>query len=242
MVSFSSLVVALASLTTAAGYSKTSPLSTKPQHISSSAKTLTQEEAKNPMFLDTSTLPAKGGMADDELIYRTKKVLLSEFEQPDLFAEDFKFQAPIVGPLPKKDFFNAYNGFKIKDLIPDLIPQYHDFRVDLFEPNRVWFTSRTVGTHTGSAKGIKASGNKIEGGPETSSFTFNDEGKVTQFTTGYILDKQLGNTGGMGALFGLLYAMGSPLPFREAQPYKPSFRYKLFQKISTLASKFQSKK
>ena len=47
---------------------------------------------------------------------------------------------------------------------------------------------------------------------------------------------QLGNTGGLGGIFGLFYAIGSPLPFPEANPWKMSKRYRFFNWITTLRS------
>ena len=43
------------------------------------------------------------------------------------------------------------------------------------------------------------------------------------------MDKQLGNTGGLGAVFGILYAIGYPLPFPEAQPWTSSWQYTAFR-------------
>ena len=57
------------------------------------------------------------------------------------------------------------------------------------------------------------------------SLTFNEKGEVTKFTIGYVLDKETGNTGGLGGVFGLFYAIGYALPFPEAQPYSPSPLY-----------------
>merc|ERR1712224_527888 len=63
---------------------------------------------------------------------------------------------------------------------------------------------------------------KIESPIQSHSVTFNEKGEVTKFTIGYVLDKETGNTGGLGGVFGLFYAIGYGLPFPEAQPYKPS--------------------
>jgi len=41
----------------------------------------------------------------------------------------------------------------------------------------------------------------------------------------------VGNTGGLGGLYGVLYAIGRPLPFPEAQPWKKSPQYALFQAV-----------
>ena len=59
---------------------------------------------------------------------------------------------------------------------------------------------------------------------------------MTKYTIGVVMDRQLGNTGGLGGLYGILYAIGKPLPFPEATPWKPSRRYQLFQAIGNLAS------
>ena len=42
------------------------------------------------------------------------------------------------------------------------------------------------------------------------------------------MDRQLGNTGGLGGVFGLFYAIGKPLPFPEANPWRMSKRYQFF--------------
>jgi hypothetical protein len=43
------------------------------------------------------------------------------------------------------------------------------------------------------------------------------------------MDRSIGNTGGLGGIFGPLVAIGKPFPFPEARPYKPSKRYRAFQ-------------
>ena len=48
------------------------------------------------------------------------------------------------------------------------------------------------------------------------------------------MDRDVGNTGGLGGLYGVLYAIGKPLPFPEAQPWQISLRYQLFQKLGAL--------
>ena len=67
--------------------------------------------------------------------------------------------------------------------------------------------------------------------------TFNEKGQVTKVTVGVVMDRTLGNTGGLGGVFGLFYAIGSPLPFPEAQPWKMSKRYKFFQFLGRLANR-----
>jgi len=195
-------------------------------------------DGENGMFVDTEAMYAASSfpIKPEDLITRTKEWLIRNhvingFNSAD-FSDDFKFVAPVVGPLAKDDFIKAVAGFDLKVGIPDLNPQYYDFRVDPFEPNRVWYTSRTVGTHTGVLAGaIQPTGTVIESPPQTLSATYNEEGLIKKITVGYVMDREIGNTGGMGAVFGILYAVGAGLPFPEAQPFKPSFRYKLFQTL-----------
>ena len=61
------------------------------------------------------------------------------------------------------------------------------------------------------------------------SFTY----KITYTFT----DKTLGNTGGMGGLFGPLYCIGKGFPFPEAKPYSPSWQFRAFSAIGNLAQK-----
>jgi len=50
------------------------------------------------------------------------------------------------------------------------------------------------------------------GAPECCSYTFNEDGKVLSFTGGVVMDRRVGNTQGLGALFGILAAIGVKLP------------------------------
>lgn len=77
--------------------------------------------------------------------------------------------------------------------------------------------------------------------PQVFHMDFNEEGKVTQFGFG-TADRLYGNTGGLGGAYGFFYGVGKPLPFPEARPFKPSFRYAAFQKIGRLVSRLQKKK
>lgn len=175
----------------------------------------------------------------DELIVKTKLVLRAGFANiSDSLSEDFEFIGPVVGPLGKETFVKAVGGFDLVTGFPDLKSQYYHFRVDPFETNRVWFTSRTVGTHDGKLAGrFEATGTRVECPPQALSMTFNEEGLVKKITVGVVMDRTLGNTGGLGGVFGLFYAIGSPLPFPEAQPWKMSKRYKFFQFLGRLASR-----
>ena len=94
----------------------------------------------------------------------------------------------------------------------------------------------------------KETGEAIQSPPQAISITFDKEAfvteqewKVTKFTIGAVIDRSVGNTGGLGGLFGPLYAVGKGLPFPEAQPWKPSKRYRAFMFVGNLAAKAAAK-
>ena len=70
----------------------------------------------------------------------------------------------------------------------------------------------------------------------------NEDGKIEEVTIGYVIDRRQGNTGGLGGAFAFFYGVGRPLPFREAQPYKPSRRLRFFGFMGRVASRFSKKK
>ena len=106
--------------------------------------------------LDTKSMLAKSQfkIKPDQLIARCKEVVNKNIglEDPDDLADDFLFQFPIIGPLTKDAYIKAVKGFKVTDIFPDLNIGAHDFRVDPFEPNRVWYTVRFIATHSGETK------------------------------------------------------------------------------------------
>lgn len=166
-------------------------------------------------------------------------------DKPELLDEDFVFMGPVVGPLTKAQYLKAVGGFDFSEAFPDANPEWHHFRVDPFEPNRVWMTARGRGTNTGPGLGgllPKATGKDYVNPPQACSVKIGPDGKVQQYTIGYVMDRTIGNTGGLGGIYGILYAMGKPLPFPEARPWKISLRYSLFLKLGALMSKLQAKK
>ena len=46
--------------------------------------------------------------------------------------------------------------------------------------------------------------------PECCSYTFNEEGKVTSFTGGYVIDRRVGNTGERGFYIVLFFPFFFP--------------------------------
>jgi len=164
---------------------------------------------------------------EKDLVDKCKAIIRSKFgcTQPDLLAEDFLFIFPVVGPLKKNDFIEVFSSFKMDESLTGS-PNYFGFSLDPMEPNRVWFFTRGEYKHTGDLKfgpkTMKATGTTITNPPQVLSMSFNTEGQCYKFTGGYSVDRTVGNTGGLGGLFGILHALGSTLPFREGQPWQPS--------------------
>ena len=124
-------------------------------------------------------------------------------------------------------------GFDLLTAFPDLNSQFHFIRVDPWDHNRVWWHTRTVATNTGPLIGQEPTNKKVELPPQANSLTFNEEGKVTQLTIGYVLDRRVGNTGGLGGAFGIFYGVGLGLPFPEGQPFSPSPQFRIFNFLNS---------
>ena len=184
--------------------------------------------ADEAALLEQSTFP----IPPDELISLAKAFTAAQLDGtaageggPDWFAEDFRFVAPVVGPFDKELFTDSLKSFDLKTAFPEMSSNYHHWRVCPFEPNRVWYSIKYIGANTGPVLGRPATNRRVESPIQAHSITFNEKGEVKKFTIGYVMDKETGNTGGLGGVFGLFYAIGYALPFPEAQPYKPSPLY-----------------
>jgi hypothetical protein len=116
----------------------------------------------------------------------------------DWFADDFRFVAPVVGPFDKSEFIDSLKSFELKTAFASLSSNYHHWRVCPFEPNRVWYSIKYTGVNDGPVLGKPATGKSVESPVQAHSITFNERGEVTKFTIGYVLDKETGNTGGLG--------------------------------------------
>lgn len=180
-------------------------------------------------MLNSSDFPIKPA----DLIEKCKIVVRNQFgaEKPEVLSEDFKFIFPVVGPLPKAEFIEAFSSFKLEDAFTGS-SNFFGFNVDPMEPNRVWFFSRSVLTHSGvllfGAMKMKPSGASVVSVPQVLSMSFNREGECYKLTGGYSVDRTVGNTGGLGGVFGLIHAIGGSLPFPEGKPWKPSLRWEAF--------------
>lgn len=199
----------------------------------------------DPMFIEPLDAPpasVPGGKSPDELIMIAKNFLLTSKGlggDPTMLAPSFQFEGPVVGPLPKDEFVKAIGSVDFDTAFPNWNPQFYGFFVDPLEEegNRVWYTARGYGKNEGPLLPFapEPTGQVVDNPPQVCSLTIDHEtGLITRYTIGYVVDRSAGNTGGLGGLYGILYAIGKPLPFPEARPWKRSWQYGLFQKIGAL--------
>ena len=202
------------------------------------------------MFLDEqAAITAAAFPVSEANLIETAKVFLyygQGVEAPDMLSDEFCFMGPYVGGaagLPKDAYLTAVGGFDIKAAFPDLNPRFHHFRADPLDPGRIWFTSQASGTDNGVGfLGNKPTGRSFSTPPQACSIKFNKEGLVEKYTIGHVMERSMGNTGGLGGVFGPAYAIGKPLPFPEANPWKPSKRYRLLMLVGRLASWLNERK
>ena len=125
-----------------------------------------------------------------------------------------------VKVIAQVDFSTAFPNWK---------PEFYGFFVDPLEDkgNRVWYTARGRGVQEGPLLPFapEGSGKEVVNPPQACSLTIDHQsGLITKYTIGYVTDRSIGNTGGLGGLYGILFAIGTPLPFPEANPWKPSWQ------------------
>lgn len=188
----------------------------------------------------TSTFP----IAPNDLIQLSKEILgpdiaIGTKDGGRCLADDFEFCAAVVGPLPKEEYLGALKSFKLEESF-EIQQNTFGFTVDPMQTNRVWFFTRQVATHVKDFVGVKASGKKLVLPPQLMHMDFNEDGKVKEFGF-YTVDRRQGNTGGLGGAFGYFYGVGKNLGFPEAQPYKPSFRFRMLQRMGSLAKRIQNR-
>ncbi|KAL3910801.1 MAG: hypothetical protein SGILL_007549 [Bacillariaceae sp.] len=185
-------------------------------------------------------------ISQEDLIKRAKDILKPEIgigtkDGGDCLAEDFQFCAAVVGPIGREAYLNALGTFSLEDSF-DINQNMFGFTVSPVQPNRVYWFSNANATQTAEFAGQKTLvEEQLVFPPQVFHMDFSSEGKVKEFGF-YTVDRQYGNTGGLGGAFGFFYGVGKPLPFKEARPFKPSFRYRMLQGLGRLAEKLNKKK
>lgn len=124
------------------------------------------------------------------MIQLAKGVLAADTgtKDTDLLSNDFTFCGPIVGPLNKNEFIDEFNSYELRTAFPDLDENYSNFRVDPYDPYRVWYDVKATGTLTGEIMGKDPDGSRFIGPPEAASMTFDDDGFCTRMTGGAVMD------------------------------------------------------
>lgn len=179
-------------------------------------------------------------ISPEDIILRAKLYLAKNqwgVVDPSMLADDFVFTGPIVGPFDKEEFMQQYGQFDLRGGFPDMQVRWYDFRVDPYEPSRVWFRSRTIATNSGAMPPLitEATNKPLQSPPEAHSLKFNEKGQVVEYTSSYCIDRRQGNTGGLGGIVGLAYAVGKPMPIPEGQPYEPSWQFKFLNWLGKLS-------
>lgn len=218
--------------------------------VTTNTATTDEEILASPMFIDAITTKSSGSasLSPDDMILIAKRFLVGSNGlggDPDMLADNFAFEGPVVGPLLKKEFVQAIGSVDFAAAFPSWTAQFYGFHVDVFENDRVWYTARGRGVNEGPLLPFvpekQGTGREVVNPPQVCSITIDPaSGLITRYTIGYVVDRAIGNTGGLGGLYGILYALGKPLPFPEANPWKKSFQYDLFQKVGGLLGSLSS--
>jgi len=166
------------------------------------------------------TETSAGSLCDDSLAERAREFALNEGfynpAKPEMMADDFVFFGPVVGPLNKEDYLGTIGIFKIYEAFPDIKVSASKFVQDPEDGNRYWGIIRIQGTHTeelnmGSKK-VAPTGKPLLAGPQSVSVTFNEEGLITKFTGGYVVDYRDTKTKDAGAMFAVARSVGAFMP------------------------------
>ena len=190
-----------------------------------------------------STFPIK----PDDLIVRAKEILSEEInlglnDGGECLTDNFQFCAATFGPYGKEEYLELLQSLKLQDTF-DITQNMFGFTVSPVQPNRVYFFDHSVAKLKANFFGVKPEQIKdnLVLPPQCLHLDFDDHGKVTGFGH-YVVDRQYGNTGGLGGAFGYFYGVGQPLPYREARPFKPSLMQKFFNGLFRVMSARAKKK
>jgi hypothetical protein len=128
-------------------------------------------------FEESTTLLAP--FPETVMIQLVKGILAASLaaDDPTLLAPEFVYYTPYVDPIKKKEFLQSYARQEFGGSEPEL----SHFRVDPFDPYRVWVDVKPVGVG-------------FEGPPEAYSFTFDNDGFCTRMSAGAVMDPSIGES------------------------------------------------
>ena len=188
-------------------------------------KTIVYAKAKNPDYGNIIGNEAK-------LTELAQNLICNELggDDPSLLADDFQFLFPVVGPLTKAQFLEAFTNFKVREAFPTASANFYNFKIDPLEPNRIWMLSRGAYEHLGTlvfgVSKFPATGKRLCLPPQCFSMSFDQDGKCYKLTGGYNVDRAVGDTQGLGGMFGIITGLGLfKLPFPEGRPWQRSLMW-----------------
>lgn len=144
--------------------------------------------------------------------------------EPSILAETFLCLGPNLKATNKKTYLNSVSKefSAIRRAIPDITLNPYAFEVDELHPDTVWFKTRTKGTISGpfAYKGdVYVSQQRTIEFPLVQHSVIVKDGKIAKATTGFVIDKFSGTTGGLNGPDGILFAMGKSIsPFDISPP------------------------
>ncbi|CAM9651121.1 unnamed protein product [Ectocarpus sp. 12 AP-2014] len=173
-----------------------------------------------PSVLEEQPVSAEEAIA---LIDKAKTIVEADMgvKAADMLGPDFRFLWQFNGDMGRADYLTEGTGpyATLRTALPDLFWNSYDYRVDKYNRNRVWATTRLTGTHNGplvfDGKEYPPSGIRVEAAPECVSVTFDEKsGLAAKITGGFCIDRGVGNTGPAGGIWGVLQArraIGEPV-------------------------------
>jgi len=196
-------------------------------------KTVAYAKEQYPEYNNNNNNDIIGNEA--KLIELAKNLICNELggDDPSLLAEDFQFLFPVVGPLTKSQFIEAFTNFNVQEAFPLASANFYNFRIDPLEPNRIWMLSRGAYEHLGTLclgpSKFPATNKRICLPPQCFSMSFDQNGLCYKLTGGYNVDRSAGDTQGLGGMFGIVTGLGlMKLPFPEGRPWKRSLMWEAF--------------
>jgi hypothetical protein len=162
---------------------------------------------------------------EPEVIFgRCKAILATDLciREPSLLSPDFIYVGPYIETLNKEEYIAAGKFFDLRRTFPDLDYRAHDFRIVDTDGNdsksdivTVRCTLRTVGTMRGELRlrneVLPPNGKKMVCPPEALTIKLDaNSGLVVQLCSGFVMDRLVGNTGGLCGIMAAATIAGAP--------------------------------
>ncbi len=168
-----------------------------------------------PLFTSGAPVVTDAPKATDRSIGIVKSFVSSNFGLIDdsLLANDCVVSGPTVYFTDKQKYLTAFAKEQSAFLraVPDYDVRAYSFAIDKYDDRKIWFKLRPRGTITGpysyNGEVYLPNQKNIEFPIQQMSVTINNNGLISKITTGYVIDKFVGNTNGLVGRDGLLSAL-----------------------------------